>query len=187
MRYLIHLNHFRSLTYPLFFSIGYYSVLFARPELYSLLFKRIPPHKIHMSKKVLSFQQNHEGVMLLFSDNTTIHGDILVGADGAYSSVRQHLYKILEKQGQLPKTDKKQMEKGYISLVGTTDPLDPAKYPRMGDRDSDSVYIIGGGKTPYTVRLLRQSFLSLKNAARIKLACNTNCSVFFLSTTFNWF
>ncbi|KAK3834914.1 MAG: hypothetical protein JOS17DRAFT_773038 [Linnemannia elongata] len=131
-------------------AIGYYSVLFTRPELYNLLYKRIPPHKIHMSKKVLSFQQNHEGVMLRFSDNTTVHGDILVGADGAHSSVRQHLYKTLEKEGQLPKTDKKQMEKGYISLVGTTDPLDPAKYPRLGDRDSESAYMIGDGKTPYT-------------------------------------
>ncbi|KAG0285670.1 hypothetical protein BGZ96_010122 [Linnemannia gamsii] len=35
-----------------------------------------------MSMKVLSFQQNYEGVMLRFSDNTTLHGDILVGADG---------------------------------------------------------------------------------------------------------
>lgn len=104
--------------------------------------------------------------MLHFSDNTTIHGDILVGADGAHSSVRQHLYETLEKQGQLPKTDKKQMEKGYISLVGNTDPLGLAKYPRMGDRDSENAFIIGDGKTPYIVHLLRQPFLSLKNAEK---------------------
>lgn len=139
-----------------------------------------------MSKKVLSFQQNHEGVMLRFSDNTTVHGDILVGADGAHSSVRQHLYKTLEKEGQLPKTDKKQMEKGYISLVGTTDPLDPAKYPRLGDRDSESAYMIGDGKTPYTVRLLRQPLLSVKNAAKTKCKYKTHCSA-FLSVSFIWY
>ncbi|KAF9297732.1 hypothetical protein BGZ91_010107, partial [Linnemannia elongata] len=57
--------------------IGYDRILFARPELYDMLFNKIPKEKLHMSKKVLSFQQNHEGVMVRFSDNTSIHGDIL--------------------------------------------------------------------------------------------------------------
>ncbi|KAG9061259.1 hypothetical protein KI688_007597 [Linnemannia hyalina] len=109
--------------------VGYVPLFFARPELYDMLFKQIPSENIHMSKKILSFQQNHEGVMLRFSDNTTAHGDILVGADGAHSSVRQHLFKTMDKQGLLPKTDTKAMSKGYISVVGTTDELDPAKYP----------------------------------------------------------
>lgn len=117
-----------------------------------MLYKLIPPHKIHLSKKVFSFQQNHEGVMLRFSDNTTIHGDILVGADGAHSAVRQHLHKTLDKQGLLPKADTKAMSKGYISLVGTTDELDPVKYPGALVEDSESYYIIGDKKTPYTVR-----------------------------------
>lgn len=104
-----------------------------------------------MSKKILSFQQNHEGVMLRFSDNTTIHGDILVGADGAHSAVRQHLYKTLEKQGLLPKADTKAMSRGYISLVGTTDALDPVKYPTVLKEDCEINYIIGDKKSPYTV------------------------------------
>ncbi|KAK3848476.1 MAG: hypothetical protein J3R72DRAFT_500237 [Linnemannia gamsii] len=131
-------------------SVGYDRILFARPELYEMLYRRIPPHKVHMSKKVLSFQQNHEGVMLRFSDNTTTHGDILVGADGAHSSIRQHMYKTLIKQGQLPKSDNKNMNKGYISLVGTTDALDPAKYPGMKNPDSETSFIIGDKSTPYT-------------------------------------
>ncbi|KAF9101331.1 hypothetical protein BGX29_005778 [Mortierella sp. GBA35] len=130
--------------------IGYDQALFARPELHDMLLKKIPSHKLHMSKKVLSYQQNHEGVMLRFSDNTTTHGDILVGADGAHSSVRQHLYKTLDKQGILPKTDTKTMNKGYISLVGVTDPLDPAKYPSLSNPEAENSFIIGDGKTPYT-------------------------------------
>ncbi|KAF9900419.1 hypothetical protein EC991_007353 [Linnemannia zychae] len=131
-------------------TVGYDRILFARPELYEMLFKKIPSHKIHMSKKVLSFQQNREGVMVRFSDNTTIHGDILVGADGAHSAVRQHLYKTLEKQGLLPKADTKEMSRGYISLVGTTDALDATKYPGIAREDSESFYIIGDKKTPYS-------------------------------------
>ncbi|KAG0293466.1 hypothetical protein BGZ96_002808 [Linnemannia gamsii] len=131
-------------------AVGYERILFARPELYNLLHRQIPPHKIHMSKKVLSFQQNHEGVMLRFSDNTTIHGDILVGADGAHSSIRQHLYKILDKEGRLPKSDTKGMKKGYIALVGTTDALDPDKYPGVMEEDSKCYNVIGDNNTPYT-------------------------------------
>ncbi|KAF9119113.1 hypothetical protein BGW39_000560 [Mortierella sp. 14UC] len=116
-----------------------------------MLFKQIPKDKIRMSKKILSFQQNHEGVMLRFSDNTTIHGDILVGADGAHSAVRQHLYKTLDKQGLLPKADTKAMSRGYISLVGTTDALDPEKYPSLLQELCETTFIIGSKDTPYTI------------------------------------
>ncbi|KAK3848481.1 MAG: hypothetical protein J3R72DRAFT_469946 [Linnemannia gamsii] len=131
-------------------SVGYDRILFARPELYSMLFKQIPKDKIHMSKKVLSFQQNHEGVMLRFGDNSTIHGDILVGADGAHSAVRQHLYKTLDKQGLLPRSDNVEMTRGYISLVGTTDSLDPDRYPGVLKEDSECFYVIGDKCTPYS-------------------------------------
>lgn len=131
-------------------AVGYDRILFARPELYDMLFKQIPSEKMHMSKKILSFQQNHEGVMLRFSDNTTVHGDILVGADGAHSAVRQHLYKTMDKQGLLPKADTKAMSRGYISLVGTTNELDPEKYPCVLKEDCDINFIIGDKKTPYT-------------------------------------
>ncbi|KAF9135810.1 hypothetical protein BG015_003219 [Linnemannia schmuckeri] len=132
-------------------AVGYDRIQFARPELYDMLFKQIPPEKMHMSKKILSFQQNHEGVMLRFSDNTTTHGDILVGADGAHSAVRQHLYQTLDKQGLLPKADTKAMSRGYISLVGTTEALDPEKYPGVLKKDCDINFIIGDKNTPYTV------------------------------------
>ncbi|KAF9926891.1 hypothetical protein FBU30_003612 [Linnemannia zychae] len=130
--------------------VGYDRILLARPELHNMLLRQIPTHKIHLSKKVLSFQQDHEGVMIRFSDNTTTHGDVLVGADGAHSSVRQHLYKILDKEGLLPKSDTKEMSRGYISLVGTTEALDPIKYPGFLKEDCEHYYIIGDKNTPYT-------------------------------------
>ncbi|KAF8945122.1 hypothetical protein BGZ47_003213 [Haplosporangium gracile] len=86
--------------------LGYERQLFPRPELHDMLFSKIPKEKMHLSKKVLSFQHNHEGAMVRFSDNTSIHGDILVGADGTHSTVRQHLYKTLEKEGLLSKSDR---------------------------------------------------------------------------------
>ncbi|OAQ29373.1 FAD/NAD(P)-binding domain-containing protein [Linnemannia elongata AG-77] len=130
--------------------MGYERILFARPELSSLLFSKIPSDKIRMSKKVASFEESKDGITVTFEDGTSAQGDILVGADGTHSAVRQHLYKNLEKQGTLPKADKKEMRKGYISLVGTTTALDPAQYPGMLEEDSESNLIIGDKKTPYT-------------------------------------
>lgn len=138
--------------------MGYERILFARPELSSLLFSKIPSDKIRMSKKVASFEESKDGITVTFEDGTSAQGDILVGADGTHSAVRQHLYKNLEKQGTLPKADKKEMRKGYISLVGTTTALDPAQYPGMLEEDSESNLIIGDKKTPYTVSSCMHSF-----------------------------
>ncbi|KAF9210165.1 hypothetical protein BGZ49_003619 [Haplosporangium sp. Z 27] len=129
---------------------GYDLVLFSRPELYNLLKSRVPEHKLHMSKKVASFQQNDQGVKLEFQDGTSATGDILVGADGAYSSVRKNLYEQLEEQGKLPKADKRTMKKGYICLVGTTDSLDPAKFPGVDSEIASSSVVAGNKSCPYT-------------------------------------
>ncbi|KAF8930081.1 hypothetical protein BGZ58_008479 [Dissophora ornata] len=128
---------------------GYDRILFSRPEFYQLLRSRVPAHKIHLSKKVLSFQQNKDGVMVRLQDGTNVHGDVLVGADGAHSAVRQHLYKELAAQGKLPQSDTREMLKGYICMVGTTDPLDPAKYLGLDAPRSDCNLFIGNSTSPF--------------------------------------
>jgi hypothetical protein len=141
---------------PIAVSAGYDFSLFSRPELYNMLFSKTPSHKLHLGKKLLSFEQDQDGVKVQFDDGSIVEGDILVGADGAHSSVRQHLYKTLDKQGLLPKCDTESMNKGYISLLGTTDPLDPTKYPILTARHSEISFIIGDKNTPYTVSYIRQ-------------------------------
>lgn len=131
--------------------MGYERQLFPRPELHHMLLSKIPVEKIHFSSKVSFFEQNQDGVTVTFENNTTAQGDILVGADGAHSSVRQHLYKTLDKEGLLPKADNADVKRGYISLLGTTDTLDPAKYPDVLKEDCQSYGIVGDGGNPYTV------------------------------------
>ncbi|KAG0294842.1 hypothetical protein BGZ97_004960 [Linnemannia gamsii] len=116
----------------------------------ALLLKKIPPKNLRMSKKVLSFEQDQDGVTVTFDDNSTARGDILVGADGAHSAVRQHLYKSLGKQHIIAKVDNKPLSKGYISLVGTTGALDPVKYPCVLKEESEVHYVIGDNDTPYS-------------------------------------
>jgi hypothetical protein len=105
-----------------------------------------------MNKKVKSIQQNVDGVMIRCVDNTNYHGDILVGADGAYSAVRQSLYKQMDDQGLLPKEDKEEMNMAYLSIVGTTGPLDPEKYPILKDTHSYLSTVLSKNK-PHAVGL----------------------------------
>ncbi|KAK3847061.1 MAG: hypothetical protein J3R72DRAFT_379683 [Linnemannia gamsii] len=123
--------------------IGYDQIVFSRPDFYDILLSKVPRENIHFSKKVMSLEQNKEGVMIRCADGTTYHGDILVGADGAYSGVRQALYKRLGKAETLPPSDADDLNKGFICMVGTTDPVDPAKYPGVDDKGAHCNQIIG--------------------------------------------
>ncbi|KAG0038842.1 hypothetical protein BGZ83_002975 [Gryganskiella cystojenkinii] len=125
--------------------VGYNLINFPRPALYELLLSKVPAERIHYGKKVMSMQQNKEGVMIRCADGTTYHGDVLVGADGAHSGVRQHLYKTLEKENKLPLSDSKDMSKGFMAMVGTTNPLDPEKFPFVNTTTSPFAQVIGRG------------------------------------------
>ncbi|KAF9282000.1 hypothetical protein BGZ68_006273 [Mortierella alpina] len=129
--------------------VGYDYIVFPRPDLYELLLSKVPAEKISLGKKVLSLQQNTLGVMIRIADNTTFHGDILVGADGAYSGVRQSLYKELMKSGVLPVKDGKQLSINYSTIVGTTNPLGEDFHPYLKDPINHNAVMIGKG-TPYT-------------------------------------
>ncbi|KAH7044690.1 hypothetical protein BKA57DRAFT_494570 [Linnemannia elongata] len=123
--------------------IGYDRIVFARTDFYNLLLSKVPQERIHFCKKVMSLEQNKEGVMIRCADGTTYHGDILVGADGAHSGVRQALYKRLTKAGTLAPSDANELNKGFICMVGTTKALDPAKYPGVDDKVARCNQIIG--------------------------------------------
>ncbi|KAF9959408.1 hypothetical protein BGZ65_000427, partial [Modicella reniformis] len=107
----------------------YESLVFARPKLYDLLHSRVPAHKIFHSKKVVHTEEEHGQVHIYCSDDTHYEGDILVGADGAYSGVRQSLYKRLNAKGLLPKSDLKNFEFACVNMVGVSDPQDPENTP----------------------------------------------------------
>ncbi|KAG0056740.1 hypothetical protein BGZ83_003709 [Gryganskiella cystojenkinii] len=115
------------------------------PAFYNLLLSKVQAEKIHLGKKVLSMTQSKEGAMIRCADGTTYHGDVLVGADGAYSGVRQSLYKFMKEHQILPVMDSKDLNKGYIALVGTTGPLDPEKFPVVAREDSSFSQVIGRG------------------------------------------
>jgi len=133
---------------------GYPNYVIARPRLYDLLYSQIPKDKVHMNKRVESIEQDDKDdgqVTITFTDKTTAQGHILVGADGAYSGIRQLLYNQLDQQGKLPPSDKEELPCSSICLVGQTRPLSTDKFPYLLEKYCRMENVSGKNK-PYTVR-----------------------------------
>ncbi|KAG0004907.1 hypothetical protein BGZ80_003843 [Entomortierella chlamydospora] len=72
-----------------------------------ILIRHVPQNKICFSKRVLDLTQTNEYAQVRCSDNSAYRADIVIGADGAYSGVRQSLYKSIlneNKSGQTKST-----------------------------------------------------------------------------------
>lgn len=135
---------------PLSSSTGYCNYIVGRPALYELLLRQIPPHKVLFNKRVLKIAETESGVNISTTDKSTYDGDILVGADGAYSAVRQRMYETLKAAGTLPKSDQEDLPFKSTCLVGQTKPLDfAADFPEFLD-ESGPFYCTLSKTSPYT-------------------------------------
>ncbi|KAG0030241.1 hypothetical protein BGZ82_007513 [Podila clonocystis] len=135
---------------------GNYNRIISRPVLYDMLFRQIPQHKIFLSKRVLSMTQDDEKVIIQTSDNQSHEGDILVGADGAYSGVRQNLYRQMKQDGKLPASDVGDLPYSCTCLVGQTRPLDPKEFPEILEEECSFRSLFGDAR-PYTHHLNKLS------------------------------
>ncbi|KAF9103061.1 hypothetical protein BGX29_003858 [Mortierella sp. GBA35] len=131
---------------------GYCSYTVARPTLYDLLLKQVPAHKVLFGKRVLTITEKEERVTIQTSDNCIYEGDILVGADGAYSAVRQRMYERLKAEGRLPKSDQEELPFMSTCLVGQSRVLDPAQFPGF---DGSSFYNNLGKDKPFSWGLVQ--------------------------------
>ncbi|KAF9994132.1 hypothetical protein BGZ79_001140 [Entomortierella chlamydospora] len=123
---------------------GYEHQIVARPRLYDLLHRKVPEYKISRGKKVIRTKERDDGVTVHCSDGTEYECSILVGADGAYSVVRQNMYKKLDEEGNLPPSDKEDFTIAYINMVGISSPPNPEKYPQLSDTDRTHFRIVIG-------------------------------------------
>ncbi|KAF9182413.1 hypothetical protein BGZ51_004749 [Haplosporangium sp. Z 767] len=105
---------------------GYFNIIMTRPDLHRVLAKRVPVHKIHFSKKVLSLTQTTEHARVRCSDNTVYTADIIIGADGAYSGIRQSLYKSI--QGAPKRSAAKLEKKDLMSTLKKIPLIGPASH-----------------------------------------------------------
>ncbi|KAF9972079.1 hypothetical protein BGZ73_004833 [Actinomortierella ambigua] len=121
---------------------GYPWLIAPRPELHELFISKVPKEKVLYGKKAVSILHTDEKVSVECTDGSIYEGDILVGADGANSAVRASLFKELKAAGKLSASDQEPLMFRNACLVGTTDPLDPAKFPGVDGLHSLTVAAI---------------------------------------------
>ncbi|KAF9120512.1 hypothetical protein BGW39_011312 [Mortierella sp. 14UC] len=129
-------NDRRELNYTLDFleleqRTGYKDHMVARPALYDLLVRQIPPERLHLGKRLVTKLEANDGIIIRMSDGTTYKGDILVGADGAYSTVRHRLMDRLKNENRLCPGDREALPFRTVVLAGQTQTLDPEEFPQI--------------------------------------------------------
>ncbi|KAF9091037.1 hypothetical protein BGX23_005553 [Mortierella sp. AD031] len=130
----------------IFGSKGY---IIARPLLYDLILRQAPKDRLHMGKKVLLAEQDSNGVTIKCRDGVEYKGNILVGADGAYSAIRQNMYAELKRGNKLPAADTLPLPFGTVCLVGQTQSLDISQFPDLAKLNCQFINYLGEDK-PYS-------------------------------------
>jgi len=88
---------------------GYKIQFLPRYQCLNVLYDQIRKKSaIHMKKELISVSILEEKVQVETKDGSVYTGDILIGADGVRSHVRQEIWRIadFEKPGYIPKGDK---------------------------------------------------------------------------------
>lgn len=119
--------------------------------------------------------QDSNGVLIRFSDRSEAEGDILVGADGAYSVVRQGLYEKLKKTNELPALDALPLPFSTVCLVGQTRPMSAEEFPDLAMDKSQFRNFIATDKI-YSVSIF---FLGRRNRV-VPCFCLLNSNIYTL-------
>ncbi|KAF9333371.1 hypothetical protein BG006_003709 [Podila minutissima] len=127
---------------------GNYDQTIPRPDLYNLLLTHIPPDRVKRGKRLVNFKQTETEVTVRCSDGTFYTAEILVGADGAASTVRTSLYRQMKDARVLPRADQEPEKYRHVCLIGVTNPLSLKRYPDLGLRFS-TFKIVLNKNSPY--------------------------------------
>ena len=76
-------------------------------------------HRILLNKKVTGADHSADGVTVRCADGTSYRGDILAGADGIWSKVRQEMWRVAEASdpGAISSKEKNgKLESRYVSI-----------------------------------------------------------------------
>lgn len=70
---------------------GTYSYLIYRPDLQRILYEKLEPKTVVLGKKFLRLEQDRDKIVSFFEDDEIINSELLIGADGVHSRVRQYI------------------------------------------------------------------------------------------------
>jgi 2-polyprenyl-6-methoxyphenol hydroxylase-like FAD-dependent oxidoreductase len=72
------------------FGAPYYHLY--RPDLLAVLASALPGGIVHLGHRCVGLQQSESGAAVTFADGLTVNADVVVGADGIHSTVRELLF-----------------------------------------------------------------------------------------------
>ena len=98
-------------------------------------------------------KNGERGVRVECNDGSFYEGDILVGADGAYSPVRQGMYRLLKRDNKLPPSDERPLPYNVVCLMGQTTLLDPEEFSSLKEKTSQ-FSVMESISVPYQVRFV---------------------------------
>lgn len=82
---------------------GYQLTFFERQKLLGFMYEaQTDKSKLLANKAVVSIEENESGVKVTTSDGSVYDGDIVIGADGVWSRVREHMWSQMEKAEKPP-------------------------------------------------------------------------------------
>ncbi|KAG0206710.1 hypothetical protein BGX33_007286 [Mortierella sp. NVP41] len=131
----------------LFGSVRY---VLPKPNLYRILLRHVPKSKIFNGVKILSISSGDHFVTVTQENGNTAVCDILVGADGTYSAVRQNIFDKMRRAKLMDPRDLEPMDYSTVCLIGQTRPLTDIEFPNMQLDDAQFVRVLGRNK-PYSL------------------------------------
>lgn len=103
---------------------GYPFVVMERQEILQVLYAGIKDKSRLLARNgAVSFSENDEGVIVTCEDGTVYKGDVLVGADGIHSKVREFMYDKLEETSLKQKVQKtrRELSAEFTCVFGNTE------------------------------------------------------------------
>ncbi|RAH64409.1 FAD/NAD(P)-binding domain-containing protein [Aspergillus aculeatinus CBS 121060] len=126
---------------------------FHRGHLHSALLEHVPRESIHLGKKTVRAEADHQSVSLYFDDGTSARADILIGADGLRSDGRMQIVR----QSFIPQY--KLRFSGKVFMRSTFDAsLVEGKVP---DLPADSIHWWGPKDNFFASRLGKQQYTTV--------------------------
>lgn len=102
---------------------------------------------------MLEIVSGNAGVQCRCANGHVEQASVLVGADGAYSAVRQNLFRKLKEKNLLPKSDTEALKFMQNCIIGVTKSIeDLERFPVAGAKFAE-VNIVVGKDQPYTLWL----------------------------------
>ncbi|KAF9428772.1 hypothetical protein BGZ94_001092 [Podila epigama] len=153
--YKENLNHSFSLDFTERSKVGSgREYVIRREDLHDLLLRQIPREKLHLGNSVFCVETTDSGVLIHSTGGKRVRGDIIVGADGAFSVVRDDVLKTIacKKKITFKALNPKLAPYSSFCMVGETSVLDSSEFPEVDAETCQTHAVLGSDKNMCTWR-----------------------------------